>query len=318
MSAEEIALLQDAEKKVYGGDFKSALPILEDYLKTNPKNLDALDLYVKAAMDKGDSTLAIKALKHAISIDPKTSHRWMDLGQIQSGVTALKCYRQGVSAMENQLKKAGGVDAKNCDGLRREIASGFASIAELFMTDLCDEPGAEQECEKALASAMRASTQSATAQYGCANLRFIQGRSKDAEPHLKACVHIIEKVGDDGELTYEFKMSVAELCLEMGKAEEAADIVERLLSENDRIVQVWYFAALCYNALNEVDIASQYLTRAVDMLKKSPEPDLMHACENLKKEIFIKIKNGSLKKDDVANEKGTEGDVGGMEMEAAA
>eukprot|EP00349_Pseudokeronopsis_sp_Brazil_P007706 CAMPEP_0202967762 /NCGR_PEP_ID=MMETSP1396-20130829/12760_1 /ASSEMBLY_ACC=CAM_ASM_000872 /TAXON_ID= /ORGANISM="Pseudokeronopsis sp., Strain Brazil" /LENGTH=44 /DNA_ID= /DNA_START= /DNA_END= /DNA_ORIENTATION= len=34
------------------------------------------------------------------------------------------------------------------------MASAYASIAELFMTELCDEDGAEEACEEAVQSAL--------------------------------------------------------------------------------------------------------------------------------------------------------------------
>ena len=39
---------------------------------------------------------------------------------------------------------------KEIGDLKYEISSAFVSIAELFMTDLCDEDDAETECEKYL------------------------------------------------------------------------------------------------------------------------------------------------------------------------
>jgi hypothetical protein len=38
----------------------------------------------------------------------------------------------------------------------RELSNGHCSVAELYMTDLCDEPEAEQECEDFIAKAVEA------------------------------------------------------------------------------------------------------------------------------------------------------------------
>lgn len=38
--------------------------------------------------------------------------------------------------------------------VHRQVSSAHASIAELYMTDLCDEPNAEQHCESSLKDAL--------------------------------------------------------------------------------------------------------------------------------------------------------------------
>mmetsp|Transcript_13302 Transcript_13302/g.19902 ORF Transcript_13302/g.19902 Transcript_13302/m.19902 type:complete len:310 (+) Transcript_13302:160-1089(+) len=276
-------LLNEAEKKVYEGEYKNAVTLLESILKANPRNLDALDLYAKAATDSGKEQMAIKILKRAISFDPKTAHRWMDLGQLQSGPTALKCFRQGISVMEANLMHAmknAPLDFNLKDSLRMEIASGYASVADLFVTDLCDETHAERECEKALKLALNACEKSLEAHYGCANLRLIQGRRKEAVMHTRACNQILEEK-KVGEVSPALRMSIAEICLELGETTHAAEMAEVLLQEDDRIVQSWYFAALCYFAAEDMETTTQYLKRAVDMLKKSPQKDLMTACQDL-------------------------------------
>jgi len=232
-------MLAAAEKKVYEGDFKQAAGLLDQLLKKQPKHLDALDLYAKGAMDAGMTPLAIKILKKSISIDPRTYHRWMNLGQLQGGLTALKCYRQGIQCMESELSAFKiASDQKQMRQISTEIASAYASIAELYVTDLCDENGAEKECESALKCAFKASEESAEAHYGAANLRFIQGRKAEAKGHLGKSFEIIKKQAaeshsgssrDEGgyEHTYNFRLSVTELCIEMGEFEAASELIDR-------------------------------------------------------------------------------------------
>ena len=38
--------------------------------------------------------------------------------------------------------------------LKRELSNGFCACAELYMTDLCDEKGAQEECESAIGRAV--------------------------------------------------------------------------------------------------------------------------------------------------------------------
>lgn len=93
--------------QLYRGEVKDAMGLLERVIKAQPKNVDAIDLYARAATDAGNHELALKALKKAIGLAPKVAHRWMDLAQIQSGATALKCYRQGIVLMQEEAGRLG-------------------------------------------------------------------------------------------------------------------------------------------------------------------------------------------------------------------
>jgi len=100
------------------------------------------------------------------------------LGQLSCGEEALGSLRVGVTELEqamNILEKLietketantmiveDGKDAMSLADLKRylietrkQLCSAYCSIAELYLTDLCDEPDAESCCEKALQSALK-------------------------------------------------------------------------------------------------------------------------------------------------------------------
>jgi hypothetical protein len=57
----------------------------------------------------------------------------------------------------------------------------MASIAELYMTPpLCDEPAAEQECEKYLQMALATDSTNIDAMQCLANLRLMRQRDQEA------------------------------------------------------------------------------------------------------------------------------------------
>ena len=63
-------------------------------------------------------------------------------------------YRKGIEIMalsRNQEK-----DETKIKELSRSISNAFCSVAELFMTDLCDEDDAEEECQKCIQEAIDA------------------------------------------------------------------------------------------------------------------------------------------------------------------
>mmetsp|Transcript_8375 Transcript_8375/g.18104 ORF Transcript_8375/g.18104 Transcript_8375/m.18104 type:complete len:490 (-) Transcript_8375:80-1549(-) len=98
------------------------------------------------------------------------------LGQLSSGTEALASFRVGVSELERAVRvlerinalddRVNDVAMDGCDETgtvnlkrflvetRRQLCAAHCSIAELYLTDLCEEPDAESSCEAALTSAL--------------------------------------------------------------------------------------------------------------------------------------------------------------------
>mmetsp|Transcript_18227 Transcript_18227/g.38249 ORF Transcript_18227/g.38249 Transcript_18227/m.38249 type:complete len:469 (+) Transcript_18227:90-1496(+) len=98
------------------------------------------------------------------------------LGQLSSGAEALESFRMGVSELERAVgvlerinasdDKMNGMEMEGCEEMgpdnmkrllvetRRQLCAAHCSIAELYLTDLCEEPDAESLCEASLKSAL--------------------------------------------------------------------------------------------------------------------------------------------------------------------
>jgi len=66
----------------------------------------------------------------------------------------------------------------------RHIGSAYASIADLYMTDLCDEPDAEERCHENLKEAFKNDKDNIEAHLSMANLRLVRNNDKEAKEHL--------------------------------------------------------------------------------------------------------------------------------------
>lgn len=101
------------------------------------KNPDILDIYadVLLNLDEADSAYQVykinpkQALEMSIKISPNSNgDKYMSLAQLSEPQKAYKLYSKGLEVYINQFND------KKDDNLRSLIASGYASIAELFMT----------------------------------------------------------------------------------------------------------------------------------------------------------------------------------------
>lgn len=57
---------------------------------------------------------------------------------------------------------------------RKELSSAYCAVAELYMTDLCDNPEAETECLKSVQKAVEVDPQNAEAWQTKARLHLIK------------------------------------------------------------------------------------------------------------------------------------------------
>jgi hypothetical protein len=81
--------------------------------------------------------------------------------------------------------------------LCRQLSTACAAVADLYMTDLCDEDGAEAMGEEWATRAVAVDESNPEALYSLGNLRLCQKRGPEALPFLKAAVARIEELCAD-------------------------------------------------------------------------------------------------------------------------
>ena len=73
---------------------------------------------------------------------------------------------------------------------RKELASAFCAIAELYMTDLCDNPEAEHECSESVRKAIEADAKSPEAWQTKARLHLIKSEFEEAKNNLNQSLNL--------------------------------------------------------------------------------------------------------------------------------
>ena len=74
----------------------------------------------------------------------------------------------------------GGGQEMDADAAGREVAKAYCGIAELYLTDLCDEEGAEENCETALKAALLNDKNNLDARQTFASMRISQQKPDEA------------------------------------------------------------------------------------------------------------------------------------------
>lgn len=141
------------------------------------------------------------------------------LGQLSEGKEALSFYLQGIQESTNNDL----------------VSNAWSSIAELYMTDLCEEDEAEQACEDAISKALEHG--SAEAHRVAAELRLVQGKHDEAKRHAE------QLVGMPGHTSYDCRLAITKIFIELQMYPEAISFAEALLQEDDEVLDVWYLLA---------------------------------------------------------------------------
>jgi hypothetical protein len=176
----------------------------------------AMELLAQVLMEKGRTKEAFTWLRASCQLQPDGgSERWMYYGQLIGGRDALQAFKQGITCMlknraaivEKQAAsrqraltnafhlgehESDEVLASQLAAMDKQISSGYTSMAELYVTDCCDDDGAERECEKLLSLALASCPDNPDALYASANLRTIQGRLEEANTLMTKCLQVLK------------------------------------------------------------------------------------------------------------------------------
>ena len=154
-------------------EYEKAREILEEAFKSNPSNIKIIDLISDVYFNLDNIEGACKMIKKSISLDPNHNpEKYMTFGQLVPDLKlGIQSYQKGIELFKKELTK------ENSKEIKKAIASGYASIAERYMTtDLCLEKDAESIVENSLIEGFKYDENSIDLLCQLANVRIIRGR----------------------------------------------------------------------------------------------------------------------------------------------
>jgi tetratricopeptide (TPR) repeat protein len=104
----------------------------------------------------GDGTWAMVVLRRAL-LHACTASVLLNLAELSGGADALRCYDNGIRLLreEHALASAQG-SVGEAGELAKQVSLAYTSAAELYLTDLCEQADAPQQCEHLLKQALQA------------------------------------------------------------------------------------------------------------------------------------------------------------------
>ena len=279
-AASNAAILEKAVELAYQRNHELAYKFFVRAVENDPQNPSVLSLYGEFLAECGQIVEAKQVLQKCVEFGGNGTV-YFSLGQLQDGLEAVTSFRCGIEALEQELANEDaqptGDDANSpTETKRRAVASAYVRIGEVFMTELCFDENAEKICETCAQKAMEmGGVGNVEALHFAASVYLSMRLAEKAKVCINQAVDVIQRLADDGaeaeeetQISYDVRLGVAKVLMEVGEPGKATGVLETLLLENDNDIECWYLAEHAYMAVEESNTAEQYFKRAADMMKE--------------------------------------------------
>ena len=267
-------LLLEAATTLEQGDLVRAAKLATQVLALvdveSEESLPALNLLGEIHVELGEIDTARRYFLQAAAIDEDGAigedvgggaEKFLWLAQLSEdgGNDSVGWFEKGAMSLKIQIQAL--LDRKNLDAdgqamleeKRRKLAVALCGVVEVYMTDLSWEDDAEQKCEAFVTEATLVAPGFAEPWQTLANVRLSQSRLEDAQAALRRSLDLWNDLPPENELVPDFptRVSLARLLMESDLDVEAIEVLERLVSEDDSSVEVWYLGGWGLYVLGE-------------------------------------------------------------------
>ncbi|SAM06465.1 hypothetical protein [Absidia glauca] len=252
-------LLPRIQENIDSMDYPMAYAFCEKALALAPTDIRVLEPLGQVEIELEKFPEARQHFLQAIQLQPDTGYsKYMYLGQLSVEKEAIGAFQKGVDLMMAERQQRGDQD-EEAQLLAQKIATALCSMTEIYLTDCCFEPEAEQKCEEYLQQAQQVDPTNAEVYQLLASVRLSQQRNEEAAQILEQSISFwIEKeIGDPTIPNYDARLALIKLLLEVGMVQHAFVVLERLQKENDQVVDLWYLYGWTYYCMGEDETAQE-------------------------------------------------------------
>ncbi|TMW63443.1 hypothetical protein Poli38472_002384 [Pythium oligandrum] len=246
-----------------------AIRFYEKALAKEPSNTTLLDIVGELSLELDNPERAHAAFQQSIQLAPaQNPSKWFYLSQLVPGEDAEKYTTQGITYLQAELQH---LDAQSAEAqvIKKQISDAFCSLGELYMTDLCDEDDAETKCENFFQEAMKFDIGLPEPTQALANLRLVQQRKEEAAELMEETYRRLNENCDENSLpSLEFRIATGKALIEVEMYEEACDVLEGVMQEDDENAELWFLVGTCYRAMDDLAMSLEFFQKCEEMLQK--------------------------------------------------
>jgi tetratricopeptide (TPR) repeat protein len=276
------AFLQTSQPEEALVHAKRALVALQPTSEPTVAALPALNLLGEIYVELGDPDAARDAFTTAVAIDEEGTNdgaeKFLWLAQLneEGGNTSVKWFEKGIDVLRREIGELEGKlkrpeTEETMDEKKVKIANALCGIAEVYMTDLSWEEDAEARCEAAVTEAMMVAPNAPEPLQTLASIRISQTRLDDAKAALNRSMDLWKELEVDDPKVPDFstRISLSRLLMEASMEEDAIEVLERLIGENDSSVEAWYLGGWCLHLLAQQQTEPEQAPAAKSLLRAS-------------------------------------------------
>lgn len=267
------ALLQSSQEV-------KAIELLTPEIKKNPQNVPLLQVFGEALLEANDVESAYDVLQKATELDPEANfgvEKFLYLGQIIGGADGCTLINIAINKLNDQLQQ---LNADNdTDAALRELAKvhtskeslqayliskinqGIFAEIEIWMTDLCMEPEAEEQCDQLITHSLNMDPENPEALSLLALIRISQQKQDDAVEALQKSWQLFsqkklfleqQQTKEGDEATFEYielvqpLLGLARFAIELAMYDLAPQIAVAVSEINDNCLDCFYIEGLAY------------------------------------------------------------------------
>lgn len=313
-------LIADARALLQFSQAEKALELLTPIFESNSCNVPFLQIFGETLLENNDLENAYNILIKACELDPtgdQGTEKFLYLGQIIGGSDGLKYLDNGLNKLSVQLN-AVNEDKGEDDNILVELSKvyktkeqlqkyfikklnqGIFAKIEIWMTDLCMEPEAEDQCNDLIAYSLELDDQNPESLSLLSSIRISQQRVDEAKEALKTSWTLfqdkktkLEEAANNLQIDSEEKnqsdsfevgleymeliqplLTLARFAIELELYEIAITISSNSQDINENILESYYYEALA-NILSAKQIAYKIQSSNVEDYRDLEIKELM-------------------------------------------
>jgi len=242
--------------------------IFSGITKESDLESEVLDGYAELCSSLGDLTAAEQLYTKSLELFPNENpHKYHWLAQVHTGKEALTLYELGINLMK-----------QSPNSYKTQLATAYSAVAELYITDLCDEPNAEANCENYLTKAIETDEMCLDAYQCLANLKLITQKNTQAQEAMEKFKTILEHCGFNNLPSVNLLGEAARTLVELEDYSGVLRVCEVAVSMDDTKNELIYIFAFALCKLKHYEEASELL----DILtQRNLDPELSEATQEL-------------------------------------
>ncbi|KXH31396.1 TPR domain-containing protein [Colletotrichum simmondsii] len=257
--------LVEAATKLTEGDLESAYSAGKEALDVTGAGGDyelaALNLLGQISIEMGEVDEARAYFLRAVELDPEGAlderigggpEKFLWLAQLseEGGQDSVNWFDKGAQSLRGQIQalvdvgdeKRSAEQGTALEEKKQKLGGTLCAVAEVYMTDLSWEADAEQRCEALVTEAGLVAPDSAETWQTVANVRISQEKIDEARAALTRSLELWVDLPplDPNVPAFPTRISLVRLLLEVEMEQEAIEVLERLVGDDDQSVEAWY------------------------------------------------------------------------------